>query len=329
MKILVLNNASPAADFSRFLADGTLEIRPGLAEPEVAAAADGIVNGTAVHDVGPVSQYPRCRIIVRMGVGYDNLDLAAWGARGVPVCNVPDYGTTEVADHAIALMLSLTRGTAAFAPAIAADPVRGWDSGAAPLVRRLRNASFGVLGLGRIGLAAALRARAFGMDLLFYDPYVPSGIELSIGARRVHSVADLMAESDVVSLHAPLTEETRNIIGAAALLAARPGLVLVNTARGPLVDIDALHDALRDGRIGGAALDVLPQEPPDPAHPLIRALTAAAPWTRGRLVLSPHAAFYSPDGIQDLRRKSIETIVAWLRDGRLMNCVNADLLKRG
>src|SRR4051812_30384634 len=176
MKILVLNNPSPAEDFARFLKEGDLEIRPGLAEPELAAAADGVINATAVHDIGPVAQYPRCRIVVRMGVGYDNLDLAAWGARGVPVCNVPDYGTTEVADHAIALMLSLVRGTAVYATAIAADPVRGWDWGAAPLVRRLRGSSFGVLGLGRIGLAAALRARGFGMEIVFYDPYAPSGV---------------------------------------------------------------------------------------------------------------------------------------------------------
>jgi D-3-phosphoglycerate dehydrogenase/C-terminal binding protein len=328
MKILVLNNPSPAEEFARFLDEGQLDIRAGLAERGLAAAADAVINGAAACGIGPVEQYPNCRIVVRMGVGYDNLDLAAWGALGVPVCNVPDYGTTEVADHAIALMLSLVRGTALYAPAIVADPVRGWDYSAAPLVRRLRGATFGVLGLGRIGLAAALRARGFGMEIVFHDPYVAPGIELSLGARRVHSVAALMAESDVVSVHTPLNDETRGIIGTAAFAAAKPGLVLVNTARGPLVDIDALQEALRDGLIGGAALDVLAQEPPDPEHPLIRALVEGAPWTRGRLVLTPHAAFYSPAGVEDLRRKSVEVVIAWLRDGKLTNCVNREMLRR-
>jgi lactate dehydrogenase-like 2-hydroxyacid dehydrogenase len=336
MRILFLNHANTEDVYSQFAdADTRIEIHRGpMADPadrlspETCGAADAIVNGSAVHDVGPVEPFTNCRIVVRMGVGYDNLDLAAWGARGVPVCNVPDYGTSEVADHAIALMLSLARGTSTYAPAVAADPSAGWKWNAAPLVRRLRGAVFGVIGLGRIGLSAALRARGFGMEIAFYDPYLPNGFELAVGARRVHSPGDLVAISDVVSLHAPLTKETRGIIGPETLARAKPDLIVVNTARGPLVDLDALYAALRQKRIGGAALDVLPQEPPDANQKLIRALHQGEEFLRGRLVITPHAAFYSPDAIVDIRRKTVEVVLHYLRDGRLTNCVNGQYLRK-
>lgn len=336
MRILFLNHANSEDVYSQFAdADTSVEIRRGpIADPpdrlsaETCRAADAIVNGSAVHDVGPVDPFANCRIVVRMGVGYDNLDLAAWGARGVPVCNVPDYGTSEVADHAIALMLSLARGISTYAPAVASDPVGGWKWTAAPLVRRLRGAVFGVIGLGRIGLSAALRARGFGMEIAFYDPYLPNGFELAVGARRVQSADDLVAISDVVSLHAPLTEETRGIIGFETLARAKPDLIVVNTARGPLVDLDALYEALRQKQIGGAALDVLPQEPPDANQKLIRALHQGEEFLHGRLVITPHAAFYSPDAIVDIRRKTVEVVLHYLRDGRLTNCVNAQYLRK-
>ncbi|MDQ0473996.1 C-terminal binding protein [Labrys wisconsinensis] len=299
-------------------------------DPERCRAADALINCSATHRLpAAVDDFARCRIVVREGVGYDNLDLEAWGARGVPVCNVPDYGTTEVADHAIALMLALTRGTATYGEALKRDPAGGWRFDAAPLIRRHRHATFGVVGLGRIGLAAARRAAAFDMRVVFYDPYLPSGMELALGFERLHALTDLMAASDVVSVHTPLNEETRGFVGAAAFAAAKPGLVLVNTARGPIVDLDALHAALRDGRIAGAGLDVLPREPADAAHPLIHAYAAREPWLEGRLVLTPHAAFYSPDAMRDMQRKAVEVIVAYIRDGRLTNCVNRPFLKAG
>ena len=299
--------------------------------PEAArVAADAVINySPSAHLAEPPEAFPNVRIAVRAGVGFDNLDLAGWGARGVPVCNVPDYGTTEVADHAIALMLALRRGTATYDAAIKADPAAGWNYRAAPLVARLKGATFGVVGLGRIGLAAARRAAAFDMRVVFYDPYLPNGADLAVGYDRVHTLAALMATSDVVSIHAPLSDETRGMIGEAALAAARPGLVLVNTARGPIVDLDALAAALKAGRIGGAGLDVLPREPAEPDHPLVRAWRQREAWVDGRLVLSPHAAFYSPAALEDLRRKTVEVATAYLSDGRLTNCVNRAYLARG
>ena len=221
---------------------------------------------------------------------------------------MPDYGTTEVADHAIALMLALRRGTTIYDAAVMREPHAGWDYRVAPLIARLKGATFGIVGLGRIGLATARRAAAFDMRVVFYDPYLPNGIDLAVGYERVHSLAALFAASDVVSIHAPLSDETRGMIGAEAFAAARPGMVLVNTARGPIVDLDALHDALRSGKVGGAGLDVLPKEPVDAGHPLIKAWRAREAWIDGRLVLTPHAAFYSPSSLEDLHRKSVEVV---------------------
>jgi phosphoglycerate dehydrogenase-like enzyme len=243
-----------------------------------------------------------------------------------PGCNVPDYGTTEVADHAIALMLALARGLVSYHARLLADPHAGWHWSGAPLVRRLRGATFGIVGLGRIGTAASRRARALDMEVCFYDPYLPDGAELGLGYRRVDSLPALLAESDVVSLHCPLTEDNRNLIDAEALRALKPGALLINTARGGLVDLGALETALWDGRLGGAGLDVLPEEPPDPEHPLIQAFRRREPGLDGRLLLTPHVAWFSEAGRTDLRRKSATTVQDFLQQGRLRNCVNQSAL---
>jgi len=297
-------------------------------DPAVCAEVDAVINYSATLSVGaPPTAFRRARIAVRSGVGFDNIDTAGWGARNIPACNVPDYGTTEVADHAIALMLALTRGTYTYPTEMAADGLAGWHFNKAPLIRRHKNATFGIVGLGRIGLAAARRAAAFDMKVVFYDPQLLSGVDLSTGYERVHSLGELMGRSDVVSIHAPLNEATRGLLNAEAFAAAKPGLVLVNTARGPIVDISALGDAIRAGTIGGAGLDVLPNEPGDLEHPLFAAWRAGEAWIKDRLIVTPHAAFYSPASMIDLRLKSIEVVHAYIAEGRLTNCVNSEYLK--
>jgi len=289
------------------------------------ATCDGVLAYDEVRlDTHWLERMPRCRIVVRAGVGYDNVDLEAAAGLGIAVCNVPDYGTTDVADHAIAMLLTLTRGTADFDEALRRDPVAGWKFDGPPLIRRLRGLVFGVVGLGRIGLATAMRAKAFGMEVVFHDPHKPTGTELALGFGRADSLTALMAAADVVSVHTPLTRETHRMLGTDAFAASKPGQILVNTARGPVVDLDALHEALASGRLAGAALDVMPLEPlaRDIDHPLFTAWRHGESWIAGRLLLSPHSAFYSPDSIRDLRRKSAEVVVAALRDGRLVNCVN-------
>jgi lactate dehydrogenase-like 2-hydroxyacid dehydrogenase len=285
------------------------------------AAAEAIVAYHRMdYDAALAARLARCRILVRAGVGCDNVDLAALAARGIPVCNVPDYGIAEVADHALALMLALARGIVEFHRRIAADPVPGWDwRHFPPPVRRLAGARMLVVGFGRIGQAVARRAAAFDLAVGFHDPPGPAAPD---GIRRYDTLEAGLVAADIVSLHAALTPETRGLINARSLGAMKEGAILINTARGGLVDLDALAAALYSGRLGGAGLDVLPQEPPDPAHPLIQALTQGAPWLRGRLILTPHAAFLSRDAITDMRRKAIETAVAYLRDGALVHCVN-------
>jgi phosphoglycerate dehydrogenase-like enzyme len=278
-------------------------------------------------DPALIERLDSCRILVRAGVGYDHIDIGACGARGIPVCNVPDYGTTEVADHAIALMLALARGLLSYHARLLADPHAGWHWSGAPLVRRLRGGTFGIVGMGRIGTAAGRRAQALDMDVCFYDPYLPDGTELGLGCRRVDSLQALLRASDVVSLHCPLTPGNRNMIDAAALGALNPDALLINTARGGLVDLGALETALREGQLAGAALDVLPEEPPDPDHPLLQAFRRREPGFDGRLLLTPHVAWFSPSGRADLRRKSAETVRDFMLAGRLRNCVNQAALE--
>jgi D-3-phosphoglycerate dehydrogenase/C-terminal binding protein len=290
--------------------------------------ADGIVVSRIPIDATAISHLKRARIVVRNGVGFDIIDLKACGEAGIAVCNVPDYGTTEVADSAIAMMLAFARGSGVYDAALRADLKTGWSHVHNITARRLRGACFGVIGLGRIGTAAALRARAFGMQIAFYDPLLPNGAELSFGFTRARTLAELLGLADVVSIHSPLTAETRGLINAAAVAAMKPGAYLICNARGPICDTGALLEGLRSGRLAAVGLDVLPKEPATTDDPLVAAWVANEPWIRGRVLLNPHAGFYSPDAFVDLRRKAVETAYYYLRDGKLANCVNAEYLRK-
>ncbi len=291
-------------------------------------SCDGIVVARIPIDAAVIAHLKRTRIVVRNGVGFDIVDLEACGQAGIAVCNVPDYGTTEVADSAIAMMLAFARGTAACDAALRADLKGGWTHVKNVTARRLRGACFGVIGFGRIGTAAALRARAFGMQIAFYDPALPNGAELAFGFTRARTLAELLGVADVVTIHAPLTDETREMINASAVAAMKPSAYLINTARGPICDTSALLEGLKSGKLAAVGLDVLPNEPATLNDPLVAAWSANEPWIRGRTLLNPHAGFFSPDAFVDLRRKAIETAYYYLRDGKLANCVNAEFLKQ-
>lgn len=286
------------------------------------AAADGLMLFRLWCPAEDLARFPRLRAIVRMGVGYDRIDRAAAAARGILVCNVPDYGTMEVADHALALALALRRGVLLHHEAQRRAPPARWEPIATPLVRRLGVQGFGIVGLGRIGTAVALRARAFGFRVLFFDPHLPNGTELALGIDRARTLDDLLRQSDVLSLHAPLTPATRGLIGARELALLPRDAVVVNTARGPILDVDALGEALRGGHVAGAGLDVLPVEPPvEPEPALLRAYRAREAWLDGRLVITPHSAFHSPQAWDDIRRKSAETMAAALLSNSPQNVI--------
>lgn len=287
------------------------------------ATADAVVS---VNDIPGefADKLTRCRIFVTPKVGFDNIDCGAWAERGIPVCNVPDYGTQEVADHAIALMMSLMKGITFHTRELKKDPRGLWRPALNPFGKRLSVCTFGVVGVGRIGTAAILRAKAFGMDVVMYDPYRENGAELSLGIRRVDSLEELFSQSDVVSLHAPLSDDTEKLINLEVLKHAKPGLILINTARGPIIDLDGLYEALKGEHIQAVGLDVLPQEPANPDHPLIKAWAADEEWVADRLLLTPHSAFFTPESVYDMRYKGGEIAIAYLGGGRLQNCVNAD-----
>src|ERR1700720_2989446 len=259
------------------------------------AEADGLmIMGFGVTGAD-LRRFPKLRAIVRMGVGYDKLARPAAAARNVLVCNVPDYGTTEVADHAIALALTLRRGILLHHEMQRKDPPAPFRSFQNPMIERLGTQTFGIIGLGRIGTAVALRAKAFNFRVVFYDPYLPNGTELALGISRAATLEDLLRQTNTLSIHAPLTPETRNLLGREQFALLPKNAVVVNDARGAIIDLDALYDALHDEHIAAAGLDVLPVEPPvEPIPKLLRAYRPRDPWLEGRLVLTPPSASLTP-----------------------------------
>ncbi len=286
------------------------------------ATADAMLSSPDPLSSDELDKIERCRIFVTPKVGFDNIDLEAYGRRGIPVCNVPDYGTQDVADHAMGLLLGLMKGINRYDNRLRQDPPNGWKPMDHPLALRLSVARMGIIGLGRIGTAMALRCKAFGMDVTFYDPYKSNGSDLSVGIKRAESIEEIFAESDIISLHVPLTSETTNMINADVLSNAKPGLVLINAARGEVVDLDALHDAMKSGQIGGAGVDVLSEEPANLECPLVAAWHQGEEWIRDRLLITPHSAFYTPQSLYDMRTKGITVALKYLQTGRLENCVN-------
>jgi C-terminal binding protein len=289
----------------------------------VCAEVDGLFIFRHWLRAADIARFPKLKVVVRMGVGYDRLDRKTLAERQVRVCNVPDYGTMEVADHAIALALSLRRGIILHHDA----QRRGapWRFIENPVIQRPQTRCFGIVGLGRIGTAVALRAKAFGWRVVFFDPNLPNGVDRALGIDRARSLDDLLAQSDTLSLHTPQTPGTIGMIGARELALLPPGAVVINTSRGPVMDIEALHDALRDGQVAGAGLDVIPVEPPvEPVPRLLAAYRDRAAWLEGRLVITPHSAFHTPEAWEDIRRKSAETMRDVLIGGLRSNVIDPE-----
>jgi phosphoglycerate dehydrogenase-like enzyme len=286
-------------------------------EHEVARAAAEADALLVLHTIklgaATIAALRRCRGIVRAGVGYDNVDLEAAGQHGIVVCNVPDYGTEEVADHALMLLLALARR---LVPAERAIRAGTWSVTTVFGTPRLRGRILGLVGCGRIGTALALRARALGMRVVFYDPYKPDGVEKALGIERVYRLNDLWPQGEFLSLHCPLTRETRHVVNAATLAQLPAGAYVLNTARGPCVDVSALCDALDSGHIAYAGLDVVEREPLDDErlrqHP--------------HVLLTPHAAFYSVEGFREMRRKGAEEIRRLVLGEPVRNPVNRHCL---
>ncbi len=291
----------------RILEDAGLELVTAQcrSEEDVIEAARGVsalLTQYARITARVMAKLPELRLVGRYGVGYDIVDVEAARERGVWVANVPDYGTEEVAVHALSLALSLLRHLPLYDRDVRAGR---WHSASTGTLYRLNNSTLGVVGLGRIGGTFARRASPWFGRTLGCDPYLeedawPEGVERA-------SLEEVFSESLLVSLHPPLTDETRGFIDRDLLGRMPEGSYLVNTARGGLVVIDDLLWALEEGPLAGAALDVLPQEPPPPDHPLL---------SNPNVILTPHAAFYSVEAEEEVRRKAAQNVVSWAKEGR-------------
>ena len=268
-----------------------------------------------------IARLKHCKLIVRCGVGFDNVDHKFARERSIPVGNVPDYGTEEVADSAIGMMLALTRGINFFNTRLIRKH-GDWSYLQGVPIQRLRGRVFAIIGLGRIGTAAALRARALGMDVAFYDPYKQDGYDKAIGVRRMEKLPDLLRQAFVASVHCPLTPETKHIVDADAMSLLPDGSFLVNTARGATVDTAAIPAAIRSGKLAGAAIDVLAHEPPPDDHPLLVAWRDPNDPCHDRVILNPHSAFYSEEGLLDMRVKGAQACRRALLGEPLRNVVN-------
>jgi len=257
-----------------------------------------------------IQQLDRCKIIVKAGIGFNNIDIEAASQKGIIVANVPDYCHDEVADHTFGIFLSLIRRTCFLDTQVKKGI---WDATLGNKVPQLKGKKFGLLGCGAIGQQVATRAKAFGLNVVGYDPYTSAEIFKRNEIKQVKGFDDFLREVDYLSLHVPLTAETRHIINKSAFSKMKNSSVVINTSRGGLIEETDLFNALVDGRIAGAALDVLEQEPPKMA-PLLSKLE--------NVVITPHTAFLSEDSVIALRVKASQEIVRVIKNGEVRNRVN-------
>ena len=280
----------------------------------VAREADGMLVTFAKITGDMIGELKNCKVIGRFGIGVDNIDIEAATAAGIVVTYVPDYCFDEVSDHAMALLLNLARKVS-FSNALV--QAGRWEMKATAPMARLRGRTLGLAGFGNIPQLLTPKAQAFGLKVIAFDPYVSKDRAAALGVELV-DFDDLLASADYISIYAPLTPETTNLFGAEAFAKMKPTALLVNTARGPLVDTDALAKALDAGEIGGAALDVVPVEP----LPADSALLG-----RDNVVLTPHTAFYSEDALLDLQTKAARDVAAVLGGNKPKYPVNPEVLK--
>lgn len=303
-KVVVTDQVFPAIDTeTELLASigARIEVADGTPADVVRLGrdADALLNTYMPITGELLGQLPGCRIVARYGIGVDNVDLAAAARRGVIITNVPDYSVEEVAVHTLGLLLALFRRLPQASRLVAGG---GWGLDGLRPIRRLSTQRAGLVGFGRIARLLAGFLTTLGCEVVAHDPFISP----QPGMPPLVTLPDLLSGCDLISLHAPLTPRTRGLIGAAELAMMKPRAVLVNTARGGLVDVDAVLAALRAGRIGAAALDVLDQEPPAPGR-----LPADLP----NLLVTPHMAYYSEESIAESQRKAATQIIKVLTGG--------------
>lgn len=296
-KVVVSDQVFPSVDLERSLLaeiGADLVVAEGDMDQvlELAADADAILNTYLPWDTDSIDRLQRCRVIARYGIGIDNIDVEAAARAGIVVTNVPDYSVEEVAVHGLSLILATLRKL------VEADrTVRSgvWSIDHFRPIHRLSTMTVGLVGFGRIARAVAAPLQALGAAIVAHDPY----LRPAEGLPPLLDLPDLLAASNIVSLHLPLTYETRGIIGTEAIAGMKPGAILVNTSRGPLVDLAAVVAALTDGRLAGAGLDVFDREPLD-----IERIEGVP-----NLIVSPHMAYYSEEALEESQRKAATQVM--------------------
>ena len=263
---------------------------------DLAPAADAVLHWRVPIGPQEIDRLERCRVIAHYGVGVDRIAIQGAAAAGIYVTNVPRYGVAEVADHAMTLLLASARKLRALERTLR---IGDWGVNGSRPIHRLQGRTLGIIGLGNIGSAVAVRAAGFGLRILAHDPYLPRAQFAAVGAEQA-DLATVLADSDYLSLHVPLTDETRELIGAREFSQMKRGVFVINTSRGPVLDEGALLKALEAGIVAGAGLDVFHEEP----------LTADSPLLRDeRVIVTPHAAFFSEESIIDMQAGASEQVV--------------------
>jgi lactate dehydrogenase-like 2-hydroxyacid dehydrogenase len=258
-----------------------------------------------------IGKLPKLKAVQRYGVGYDTIDIDALGKLGIIVCNNPDYGTDEVSDTAIAMILNIARGMAIYNEASKKYSAT-WQINYNPRVKRNSETTVGIIGAGRIGGSVILRCNALKFKVVFYDKYKERGYEKLVSANRLESMDEVLENSDIVSLHVPLTKETKGMVDRVFISRMKQGSSLVNTARGGLFsDLDIISEALETGKLYQFATDVLPDEPPLSGR-LIDSWRRSEEWLNGRVIINPHTAWYSNESIIEMRVRAAQNALRLL-----------------
>jgi D-3-phosphoglycerate dehydrogenase len=274
--------------------------------------ADGLLNQYAPLTRRVLENLPNCKVVSRYGVGVDSVDLKAATDLGIIVANVPDYCMDEVADQTVSMLLGLIRKTAFFDQKVKSGQ---WDFRQGIPIYRTRGKTLGLIGCGKIGLEVAKRISAFGLRVIAFDPYIEKPHEVI----ELKDIDTVLKESDFISIHCPLNDSTRHLIGDEAFKKMEKRPILINTSRGPIIDEKALIQALKEGLISGAGLDVLEKEPPDSQNPLLK---------MENVILTPHVSFYSVESISELKRRTAKNVADVLSGRWPRSVVNREVKGR-
>lgn len=249
--------------------------------------------------------FPNLKGVVRYGVGYDNIDLSAMKKKNLIFCNNPDYGVQEVSDTVIAFAMIFSRGVLAYNNLVKKIELNTWQENIIKNIKRINKLSFGVIGAGRIGSLVLLKAKALGFQTIFFDPYKDAGYEKVLNSRRAETLNNLLEVSDIISINTPLNENTESLVNKSFVEKMKKDSFFINAARGRLVeDIDIFHNRLFEGSLGGIALDVLPEEPPDYSSKILSAWKDNHAWAKSKIIINPHTSYYSLEAFEEMRRKA-------------------------